>query len=243
MRKDVRDGWIDWSIGHEGLADCLYIDRKGYVTVGVGNLMEDIGRRAPASVVFELPWRFRDTRALAPREAIAREWEIVKARQDLADAAFARRRAITRLYLERADIERLVYQKLDAIERELVRQFPAFPVWPAGPQKALLSMSWARGEHGYAAEFPRFTRACLAQDWRTAADECRIKGDDVDASLKRRNEANRAAFLEGLRPLPVETPAAPASGAPPPAANANGVRSAWGRFFALLLGRRKGAAS
>ena len=194
---NVRSTWDDWNTRFEGHVDGLYLDVKGYVTGGVGNLLENIKTGAPVLRVFNLPWRHRSDDTLAAPDTVRAEWHLVKSRQDLKNASLARRLAITTLYLRDADIRALVLQKYDEDHTILKIQFPELETWPWSAQRALHSMAWARGPYAFAVEYPRFTAACLTKNWTVAAAECHIN-DVGNPGLTPRNAANKALFEEAI---------------------------------------------
>ncbi len=211
----VREKFMNFSVPKEGRMDFMYLDVKGYVTCGVGNLLEHVGEDSPLPVVYTLPWRRRSDNQAATRAEIEAEWFNVNRRTDLAEAGPSRRRAITTLYLTDAAIDAHVYQKLEANDAVLKRQFPAMATWPWQAQLALHSMSWARGENGYERAYPRLTAALRTKDFRLAALECRIAGEETNRGLKLRNESNKQLFLDAAAALTAK----PVPPAPPLAGN------------------------
>jgi GH24 family phage-related lysozyme (muramidase) len=185
MRKVVADSFLDWNIPFEGLTTWMYLDIKGLVTTGVGNLID------PVSAAVALPWR-RAGGALASDQEKRDGWALVKARQDLKSYGGSAFRAACPLYLDRSAVDALVRVRLFANDALLRQRFPGFDAWPADAQLAAHSMAWGMGAGGFTG-FPRFSAAAQAQDWVTCAKECRMQPDV--GGLKRRNDANQALFL------------------------------------------------
>lgn len=183
MHRAVRDIFPSFSEKFEGRIPHMYLDIKGLVTVGIGNLID------PISAALPLPFTHKGRPGDTATEAeIRAEWERVKAHKDLAQKGAHSAAKVTALELSAAAIDALVQRHLLGNEGALKRAFPDLDRWPADAQLALFSMAWAMGP-SFTAEWPRFVAACRAHDWRAAAGDCHM--DDTDNSgLKPRNEAN-----------------------------------------------------
>ena len=152
----------------EGWVPYMYLDIKGLVTVGVGNLID------PVDQATILPFRFKDTGALASAEQIAAEWRRIKDDVWLAKKGHTDAGPLTTLELNADAVNALVAERLNRNESYLMRQppFQQFTAWPADAQMALLSMAWAMGPAG-PQKFTRFCAACVNLDFRTAAADGR----------------------------------------------------------------------
>lgn len=185
MHASVNDAFPAFSKRFEGYVQWMYLDIKGLVTVGVGNLID------PEPNALSLP--FVDlSGARANAAQISAEWRKLKAMPELARKGHRACKAITALRLGDTDIDALVRQRLAANEAGLVKTFGKFPEWPADAQLALLSMAWAMGS-GFPARWPRFTAACGSQDWSAAARDCRMK-EAGNPGIVPRNDANQRLF-------------------------------------------------
>ena len=173
----------------EGWVPYMYLDIKGLVTVGLGNLID------PVDQATILPFRFKDTGALASAEQIAAEWRRIKDEVWLAKKGHTDAGPLTRLELNADAVDALVAERLNRNESYLMRQppFQQFTAWPADAQMALLSMAWAMGPAG-PQKFTRFCAACVNLDFRTAAAECRMN-ETGNPGLTKRNIANRTLLL------------------------------------------------
>ena len=173
----------------EGWVPYMYLDIKGLVTVGLGNLID------PVDQATILPFRFKDTGALASAEQIATEWRRIKDEVWLAKKGHTDAGPLTRLELNADAVDALVAERLNRNESYLMRQppFQQFAAWPADAQMALLSMAWAMGPAG-PQKFTRFCAACVNLDFRTAAAECRMN-EAGNPGLAKRNSANRTLLL------------------------------------------------
>jgi hypothetical protein len=173
----------------EGVVPWMYLDIKGLVTVGVGNLID------PVELAVPLPFRFRAQPAvLATPAQIAAEWSRIKNNPALAKAGYRACQALTELGLDEAGIDSLVAARLASNEASLKKYgpFEEFDAWPADAQLGLLSMAWALGPGGPPA-FPRFAAACRVQDFAGAATDCAIS-ERGNPGVAPRNAANRTLF-------------------------------------------------
>jgi hypothetical protein len=169
----------------EGAIPFMYLDVKGLVTVGVGNLID------PVELATALPFRFKNQpeQHAAPAQ-IEAEWHKLKSDTSLASKGHLACAALTELELGNDAIENLINHRLTSNETLLKSQesFHAFESWPADAQLALLSMAWAMGPDGFRT-FPNFRAACQNMDFETAAKESRLD-ENGNPGLIPRNEAN-----------------------------------------------------
>jgi GH24 family phage-related lysozyme (muramidase) len=188
MQDSVRAAWCDFNRSLEGWISWMYLDVKGLVTTGMGNLID------PMATALGLPW-VDGAGNPAGQNDIAAEWQAVKNNHALAHQGAQAARAVTQLRLSDADIQVLVLDKLDHNERILKANpaFANFDAWPADAQLGLLSMAWAMGP-GFGPGFPHFSQAVSAGDFATAAADCQMNATG-NPGLVRRNAANRQAFL------------------------------------------------
>ena len=188
----------------EGRVTHMYLDIKGLVTVGVGNLID------PVELALDLPFHLKNLPGTpADRAQIAAEWQVIKFDRSLAEKGAHACAPLTALELNDGAIDALIAKRAAEDEKSLKRrpQFANFEAWPADAQLALLSMAWALGPGGVAG-FPKLSAACQALDFHTAADECEIS-EDGNAGLVPRNVANRALFLNAARVRAVEASVGP----------------------------------
>jgi GH24 family phage-related lysozyme (muramidase) len=193
-----------FSQAFEGRVTHMYLDIKGLVTVGVGNLID------PVELALALPFRFKNSAGTAAdREQIAAEWQAIKSDPSLGEQGAPACAPLTALELSDEAIDALIAQRAAEDEKSLKRQaqFANFEAWPADAQLALLSMAWALGPGGVAG-FPKLSAACRALDFHTAAAECEISADG-NAGVVPRNAANRALFRNAAHVRAVEASAGP----------------------------------
>ena len=145
----------------EGHCDCMYLDRRGLVTTGRGNLIDPWSAN-----VTDLPWTLDGARATSMQ--VATEWHEVKARQDLVTASYPTRRAITRLRLSEEAIDALTVERLTENANIIAGRIRGWDGLPPDVQLAVMSIVWACGAE---VQFPHMFAAIEAGDYATAAAE------------------------------------------------------------------------
>lgn len=190
MRDSVRRVFVAFTSPLEGVVEHLYLDTKGLVTVGIGNLVDPIQYALP------LPFVHRNDGRPAQRDEIATEWLDIKNRPELARLGHRAAREHCRLHLTPDGIDNLVARKLGQNDRFLAARFPEWNEWPADAQLATLSMAWACGP---AFRFPMLDAALKAQNFELAAQECTI--NPQAGTIVTRNAANRTLYRNAARVL------------------------------------------
>lgn len=185
MHSSVNDAFPTFSRRFEGYVEWMYLDIKGLVTIGIGNLID------PESSALSLPFVDHSGARAAPAR-ISAEWRKLKAMPALAARGYQACRTVTELRLSDSDISALVRQRLASNEVGLESAFSEWEVWPADAQLGVLSMAWAMGS-GFTATWPRFTAACRAKDWLAAAADCRMR-EAGNPGIVPRNRANQLLF-------------------------------------------------
>src|SRR6185437_14187423 len=161
MQSAVRSAWRRFNEPLEGLTSWMYLDIKGLVTTGMGNLID------PVSAALALSWSDANDGRASP-DQVSAEWNRMKNNHALAHQGAQAARAVATLHLRDADIDALILGKLDQNEA-ILKAFPAFSdldAWPADAQLGLHSMAWAMGP-GFGPGFPHFSHACAAKDFAT----------------------------------------------------------------------------
>jgi GH24 family phage-related lysozyme (muramidase) len=177
--EELVDDLLRWEgdIGH------MYLDTKGYVTVGIGNMIPS------AEAAKKLP--FIDTKTGKP--ATPEQIEAAFAKVDgMPEGMNASKYAsATTLRLDKAAIRELATDRLrNEFLPSLRRLFPKFDSYPAAAQKALVDMVYNMGA-GKLAKFVNLRAACEAGDWTRAATESHRAG-----ARDARNEWTHQMFLD-----------------------------------------------
>jgi hypothetical protein len=194
MFPSVQSAFRAFNEPFEGCVPYMYLDVKGLVTVGVGNLVD------PVELAQALPFRFKSRPgiatpgALATKDQIAAEWAKLKGDPGVAHDAFTACDPLTELELTDDAMNSLILTRVTDNESFLKQQpwFKDFDTWPADAQLGLLSMAWAMGPDG-PGQFPHFRAACQAMDFNTAAVESQMDATQ-NPGLVPRNKANAVLF-------------------------------------------------
>ena len=186
MYDSVRDLFPSFSKEFEGRVPFMYLDIRGLVTVGVGNLID------PVSQALELPFVHEGKGDAASRAEIEAEWQMLKSQLQLAHQGHQACESITRLRLTEAAIDELIIARLHSNEVLLRKRFIEWDSWPADAQLGVLSMAWALGP-GFPSKWPKFTAAIKTKDFDGAAAHCRMHEAD-NLGVKPRNDADQLLF-------------------------------------------------
>jgi hypothetical protein len=194
MLSSVQSAFRGFSAQFEGCVPYMYLDVKGLVTVGIGNLVD------PVELAQALPFRSKNRPGIvnpgapATSDQIAAEWGKLKGNPGLAHERFNACDALTELELSDDAINSLILTRVTDNEGFLKRQpwFNNFDTWPADAQLGLLSMAWAMGPGG-PGQFPHFRAACQVMDFNTAAAESQMDATG-NPGLVPRNKANAMLF-------------------------------------------------
>jgi hypothetical protein len=204
MFSSVQSAFRSFSEKFEGSVPYMYLDVKGLVTVGVGNLID------PVAEAQALPFRFKNKPGVAApgspatKEQVAAEWLKVKGNVNLARQGHTAAESVTDLELANDAIDTLILARLTNNEGFLKRQpwCQNFETWPADAQLGLLSMAWAMGPGG-PGQFAHFRAACEQSDFNTAAKQCKMD-ETGNPGLIPRNQANFTLFSNAAAVLASE---------------------------------------
>jgi len=208
MRQAVLDAFPGFTTPLEGRIPYMYPDTYGYITTGVGNLIDTTPHsNAVTHTALSLPWVHKSDGQPATADEIAADWQAVSDNADLYHSggagAFA---SLTQLRLTDDAIDTLVRNKLASNWQQAVSVYPDAENWPADAQLALMSMMWAMGMPG--SHFPKFTSAVNGNppDFNTAAGPPGDAGadpsrrgqawinDSTNPGVRPRNLANKQLF-------------------------------------------------
>jgi Putative peptidoglycan binding domain len=205
MKDSVRRYWVEFNTPLEGRVHYMYLDWKGWVSTGVGNLIDATPqpmtpasaaqRAASLTMAGQFQWTTTDGGA-AGADLVAADWDAVKSRLDLAPSGHLAFQPLTRLVISDAEIDRMIFVKVDEMERFLKSraEFGDFDNWPADAQLAVLSMSWGMGP---AFNFPTFGSYVAQGDWADAATQCGFQPDE--GTIKIRNMLDAQSLRNAAR--------------------------------------------
>lgn len=186
MHQSVIDRFREFSVRFEGLVYWPYLDIKGLVTVGIGNLID------PVSSALELPWVLEGSGDSATPEQVIADWNALKHEQRLSKLHYNYARPLTKIRLTDEGVDMLVKRKLLANEAYMRARLTGWDLWPADAQLFASSMAWAVGP-GWVGIFKNCTAFLLDRDWDNAAKCAAIKTDG-NPGLVPRNAANQVCL-------------------------------------------------
>jgi GH24 family phage-related lysozyme (muramidase) len=192
MRPAVRDRFLEFTAPLEGVVRWMYLDVKGLVTTGYGNLIDSI------KTALEPEWSQPDG-SRATRGDVIREWNKVKSNVALAKQGHLAAERVTKLRLSDEAIEKLVFRVLDTMNAELVKAYPNFEAWPADAQLATLAMAWACGP-AFRWSFRSLDKSLRAEDWKAASQQCTISARGNPGVIPRSRAMKQLYFLAAALP-------------------------------------------
>ena len=191
MRPSVASVLPTFQARFEGTCTFPYLDVKGLVTCGIGDLID------PVSEATVLDWT-RPDGTNASIDEIEAAWTVVKGRRDLMLHGGGAYEALTTIRLTPSSIQALVMRRAAEYEVYLRERFPSWDMtMPANAQLACFGVVWAVGAVGFTRGFPRCCAAVEAGDWGTAAVECQMDTAG-NLGIVPRNLAVRALFAACL---------------------------------------------
>lgn len=153
----------------EGNVDHMYLDTRGFVTVGKGKMLP------AASDAVALAFLRQGTDVPATEDEIRAEYDLIAGMvEDVGRNAdyFGK---FTNLYLPQADVDRLVTDHMRGDFEVLLRQYPGFGNLPLSAQIALWDMIYNLGPSRLA-QFRLLRQAILDGDWEEAARQSHRQG-------------------------------------------------------------------
>lgn len=153
----------------EGNVDHMYLDTRGFVTVGKGKMLPT------ASDAVALAFLRQGTDVPASEDEIRAEYNLIAEMvEDVGrDADYFGQ--FTNLYLPQADVDRLVTDHMRGDFEALLQQYPGFGNLPLSVQIALWDMIYNLGSSGLA-EFRLLRQAILDGNWEEAARQSHRQG-------------------------------------------------------------------
>jgi peptidoglycan hydrolase-like protein with peptidoglycan-binding domain len=196
LRASVIDIFPSFSAKFEGKGtNFMYTDSKGYVTSGIGNLID------PIELALPLPWRHGVNGPYASRSEIVNAWNSVKnAWPNVQSYASS---TLSDLRLDDEGMKHIVANHLKSDQNHLRTTYPGYVNWPAEAQLALHSIAWAWGPafhkvwaHPQGQDFvgalnqpkPDFVQAAQIMTDASRHEE------SINSGLIPRNAANRQLF-------------------------------------------------
>lgn len=150
---------------YEGLIEHMYLDTKGYVTVGVGHLLSTLTEAQALNFT-----KKKDSKK-ATKEEIKTDYDTVK-KQTKGQFASSYKKH-TKLKLTKIEADKLTNKHIESFEKELKKVFgsEAFEGYPSDVRLALFDMIFNLGMTNLRKKFPTFVKHVKAKKWSDAATE------------------------------------------------------------------------
>ena len=162
---------------YEGCVEHMYLDTKGFVTVGVGHLLSTFASAQALAFIVQ-----KDSKT-ATKEQIKTDYDTVKKQtKGLLSSTYKKH---TKLKLKKTDIDKLTNKHIDTFEGELKKVYgtDAFAAYPSEVRLALFDMIFNLGMTNLKSKFPTFNKYIKAKNWSEAAKESN-RSDVSDARNK-----------------------------------------------------------
>lgn len=170
---------------YEGSVPHMYLDTRGYVTVGVGYLLSSL------SEARKLPFKNANNKSASKTE-IKTDYETVK-KQAWGNNKASFYKKHTKLTLPNVAIDKLTNKHIDSFEKELKRLYTGFSNYPSEVRLALFDMIFNLGMTRLRVKYVKFNAAITAKDWQKAATQSNRLQVDITRNKYVKDLLNRAA--------------------------------------------------
>ncbi len=157
---------------YEGRVEHMYLDTRGFVTVGVGHMMSS------ATKAKQLSFIVVSSGAAASKEEIADEYALIKSKPYGKSYPAHTFKKYTKLKLSDSVINKVTNKHITSFEGELKRIYGAteFKAHPKNVKLALFDMIFNLGMSKLKNKYPKFNKYMKANDYKNAASESERKG-------------------------------------------------------------------
>ncbi len=152
---------------YEGKVPHMYLDSRGFVTVGVGHLLSKV--EDAQKVLFQ-----KANGEAASAEDIAAEFTRVAEQQGNRVASYYKQ--FTTLSLSDDTMDQLTNKHIDSFYDELKVIYDDFDTFPSSVKLALFDLIFNLGMTSLRKKWPKLNGCVAAKDWAGAADNCRRRG-------------------------------------------------------------------
>jgi GH24 family phage-related lysozyme (muramidase) len=175
--------------GYEGNLAYMYLDSRGFVTVGVGFLL----RTAQDATLFTFWKNPPAVSEKATGDEIKREWTAINGKPHPHLAAYYK--PFTTLAMSQPDIDTVLTKNIDKFEGKARQVFVEWDKFPSAAQLALLDMIYNLGSLD---AFPMLVGSARKKDWATCANECHRSGPGQQRNDDTKNRFVAAAKEQAL---------------------------------------------
>lgn len=146
---------------YEGKVNHMYLDSKGYVTVGIGHLLSSLADAQKLA--------FKNSKDLsATADEIKTDYDEVN--KQPANRLASTYKKYTKLTLPDTEISALTNRHINTFEKELEKIYSDFDTFPPDARLALFDLIFNLGMTNLNNKWPTFNAAVKAKDWQKAAD-------------------------------------------------------------------------
>jgi GH24 family phage-related lysozyme (muramidase) len=170
----------------EGNIPHMYLCSKGYVTIGIGNMLPN------ADAAGALPFVNRTTSNSATKDDISADFTAVSKQAKGKQARSYRQ--FTALDLPDVQINWLFQKRVEDFQKQLRTSYSKFDSYPSAVQLALLDMAFQLGAYALKNKWPKLNKAIDSEDWAAAANNCMR----ADANAIR-NDGTKALFQRAAK--------------------------------------------
>lgn len=166
----------------EGCIEHMYLDTRGFVSIGVGKLLSRETEAADLTFIRE------DSGTAANKQEIVDEYNFLKTQKSGLIAS--RYNQFTKLILPQQAIDEVLEQQIKYFQNGIIKEISDYLEFPDEAQEALLDMAFNLGISGLFKKFPTMIRAAKRRDWESCAKECHRRGIGEN-----RNKETETLFL------------------------------------------------
>lgn len=152
---------------YEGRINHLYLDSRGFVTVGVGHMIPDVSQAQKLNFI-------KADGSAASADDIKDAFEKVKQQPENRVASFYK--SATALTMTNEEVDRLTDKHIETFHKELQKIYGDFDAYPSNARLALFDMIFNLGMTNLRKRWPKMNACVANQDWGAAAEQCRRKG-------------------------------------------------------------------
>jgi GH24 family phage-related lysozyme (muramidase) len=164
---------------YEGRVEHMYLDTKGYVTVGVGHMMSSAEEAKKVAFVNAA------SGAAATKKEIEDEYTLIKSKPFGTAYPAKRFKSYTKLKLTDSTINEITNKHIASFEGELKLIYGAteFKAYPENAKLALFDMIFNLGMSKLKTGYPNFNKYIKANDYKNAALESNRRGVAAERNL------------------------------------------------------------
>lgn len=156
---------------YEGKVAHMYLDSRGFVTVGVGSLLSKVGDAQ------KLPF-LKESGEYASQEEIGSEFNAVESQEGNRVASYYQQ--FTALHLSNDAINDITNEHIETFYKELKVIYEGFDDFPSKAKLALFDLIFNLGMTKLRKKWPKLNACVAASDWAAAAENCRRRGISDD---------------------------------------------------------------